>query len=201
MTMSRALGSESVNHGVRVIAVNPGATETDRQVVRWKALAKEKFGDENRWRELTTGFPMGRLATLDEMKGDLDKKLADLDETVAREKQRATDSEIGRLAFPSFLQSIEVRRKNIRTTMKDLETERSRQREELAAAAAQLASAFTFEHVPVHRIGLYHAIENEASCRAATKAGFEYEGTLRQSWRYPDGELHDEHVHSGLPSH
>ena len=53
--------------GVRVVAVNPGATETDRQVVRWKALAKEKFGDENRWRELTTGFPMGRLATLDEV--------------------------------------------------------------------------------------------------------------------------------------
>ena len=50
-----------------VVAVNPGATETDRQVVRWKALAKEKFGDENRWRELTTGFPMGRLATLDEV--------------------------------------------------------------------------------------------------------------------------------------
>ena len=67
MTLSRALGSESVNHGVRVVAVNPGATETDRQVVRWKALAKEKFGDENRWRELTTGFPMGRLATLDEV--------------------------------------------------------------------------------------------------------------------------------------
>ena len=67
MTMSRALGSESVYHGVRVVAVNPGATETDRQVVRWKALAKEKFGDENRWRELTTGFPMGRLATLDEV--------------------------------------------------------------------------------------------------------------------------------------
>ena len=67
MTMSRALGAESVNHGVRVVAVNPGATETDRQVVRWKALAKQKFGDENRWRELTTGFPMGRLATLDEV--------------------------------------------------------------------------------------------------------------------------------------
>lgn len=81
-----------------------------------------------------------RLSTLDEMKGDLDKKLADLDDTVAREKQRATDSEIGRLAFPSFLQSIEVRRKNIRTTMKDLEDERSRQRDELAAAFQDLKS-------------------------------------------------------------
>ncbi len=81
-----------------------------------------------------------RLATLDEMKGDLDKKLADLDESVAREKQRAHDSDIGRLAFPSFLQSIDVRRKNIRTTMKDLEGERSRQQEELAAAFQDLKS-------------------------------------------------------------
>jgi flagellar export protein FliJ len=81
-----------------------------------------------------------RLATLDEMKADLDKKLADLDDSVAREKQRANDSDIGRLAFPSFLQSIDVRRKNIRTTMKDLEGERARQQEELAAAFQDLKS-------------------------------------------------------------
>jgi 3-oxoacyl-[acyl-carrier protein] reductase len=67
MAMSRALGAESVDFGVRVIAVNPGATETDRQVVRWKARATKELGDENRWRELTTGFPLGRLATLDEV--------------------------------------------------------------------------------------------------------------------------------------
>ena len=67
MTMSRALGADSVKHGVRVVAVNPGATETDRQVVRWKARAKQELGDENRWRELTTGFPFGRLASLDEV--------------------------------------------------------------------------------------------------------------------------------------
>jgi hypothetical protein len=67
MAMSRALGAESVDHGVRVVAVNPGATETDRQVVRWKARAKNELGDENRWRELTTGFPRGRLATVDEV--------------------------------------------------------------------------------------------------------------------------------------
>ncbi len=67
MAMSRALGAESVDHGVRVIAVNPGAIETDRQVVRWKARAKTELGDENRWRELTTGFPRGRLGTVDEV--------------------------------------------------------------------------------------------------------------------------------------
>jgi NAD(P)-dependent dehydrogenase (short-subunit alcohol dehydrogenase family) len=67
MAMSRALGAESVDHGVRVVAVSPGAIETDRQVVRWKARAKAEFGDQNRWRELTTGFPRGRLGTVDEV--------------------------------------------------------------------------------------------------------------------------------------
>ena len=67
MAMSRALGAESVDYGVRVVAVNPGAIETDRQVVRWKARAKAKLGDENRWRELVTGFPRGRLGTVDEV--------------------------------------------------------------------------------------------------------------------------------------
>jgi 3-oxoacyl-[acyl-carrier protein] reductase len=69
MAMSRALGAESVDYGVRVVALNPGSIETDRQVVRWKARAKKELGDENRWRELTTGFPRGRLGTVDEVAG------------------------------------------------------------------------------------------------------------------------------------
>jgi 3-oxoacyl-[acyl-carrier protein] reductase len=67
MAMSRALGAESVDYGVRVVALNPGSIETDRQVVRWKARAKKELGDENRWRELTTGFPRGRLGRVDEV--------------------------------------------------------------------------------------------------------------------------------------
>lgn len=67
MAMSRGLGVDSIRHGVRVVAVNPGNTETDRQVVRWKARARDKFGDESRWRELTTDFPLGRLAKVDEV--------------------------------------------------------------------------------------------------------------------------------------
>jgi NAD(P)-dependent dehydrogenase (short-subunit alcohol dehydrogenase family) len=69
MAMSRALGAESPKYGVRVVAVNPGGTETDRQVVRWKARASKELGDENRWRELTTGFPFGRLGTVAEVAG------------------------------------------------------------------------------------------------------------------------------------
>ena len=67
MAMSRALGAESPQYGVRVIAVNPGSIETDRQVVRWKARAKAKLGDENRWRELITHLPFSRLGSVDEL--------------------------------------------------------------------------------------------------------------------------------------
>jgi 3-oxoacyl-[acyl-carrier protein] reductase len=67
MAMTRALGAESVQHGVRVVGVNPGGTETDRQIVKWRARAEKEFGTPERWRELTTGFPFGRLATVDEV--------------------------------------------------------------------------------------------------------------------------------------
>ena len=76
-----------------------------------------------------------RIASIDAMKADLERKLADLDDTVAREKQRAGDSDIGRLAFPSFLRSIETRRENLRTTLKEIERE-------YAAAQQDLTDAF-----------------------------------------------------------
>jgi flagellar protein FliJ len=65
-----------------------------------------------------------RMATLDGMKADVDKKLADLEDSVARERQRAGDTDIGRLAFPSFLRSIDGRRENLRATLKEIERER-----------------------------------------------------------------------------
>jgi len=76
-----------------------------------------------------------RIASIDAMKADLERKLADLDDNVAREKQRAGDSDIGRLAFPSFLRSIEQRRENLRTTLKEIERE-------YAAAQADMENAF-----------------------------------------------------------
>ena len=76
-----------------------------------------------------------RMASIEAMKSDLEKKLSDLDDNVAREKQRAGDSDIGRLAFPSFLKSIEVRRENLRTTLKDIE-------KEYATAQLDLTNAF-----------------------------------------------------------
>lgn len=76
-----------------------------------------------------------RIAAIHAMQADLERKLADLDDNVTREKQRAGDSDIGRLAFPSFLRSIEARRENLRTTLKEMEREH-------AAAQIDLSSAF-----------------------------------------------------------
>jgi flagellar FliJ protein len=64
-----------------------------------------------------------RIAAIDTMRADLEHKLSDLDDNVAREKQRAGDSDIGRLAFPSFLRSIDARRENLRNTLKEIERE------------------------------------------------------------------------------
>jgi len=81
-----------------------------------------------------------RMATLDGMKADAERKLADLEDSVARERQRAGDSDIGRLAFPSFLRSIETRRENLRATLKDIERERVTAQAELNTAFQDLKS-------------------------------------------------------------
>jgi 3-oxoacyl-[acyl-carrier protein] reductase len=67
MALSRALGAQSPECGVRVVGINPGAIETDRQVVRWRARAEKELGSADRWRELTKGFPFGRLGTVNEV--------------------------------------------------------------------------------------------------------------------------------------
>ena len=81
-----------------------------------------------------------RMATLDGMKADVERKLADLEDRVARERQRAGDTDIGRLAFPSFLRSIEIRREKLRETLKDIERERVLCQTDLASAFQDLKS-------------------------------------------------------------
>jgi flagellar protein FliJ len=81
-----------------------------------------------------------RMATLDGMKADAERKLADLEDSVVRERQRAGDSDIGRLAFPSFLRSIESRRENLRATLKDIERERVTAQTDLNTAFQDLKS-------------------------------------------------------------
>ena len=62
MAFTRALGSRSLEDGVRVVGINPGPVETDRIVTLMKTQAAARFGDENRYGELMQRFPLGRPA-------------------------------------------------------------------------------------------------------------------------------------------
>jgi flagellar protein FliJ len=64
-----------------------------------------------------------RISMFAAMRRDLEGELANLDNNVAREKQRARDSQIGRLALPALLRSIEERREKLLTTLKEIERE------------------------------------------------------------------------------
>lgn len=67
MAFTRAVGSKSVDHGVRVVGINPPATRTDRMLTRLRNVAEQNFGDPERWPELTTHLPFGRAAEPDEV--------------------------------------------------------------------------------------------------------------------------------------
>jgi NAD(P)-dependent dehydrogenase (short-subunit alcohol dehydrogenase family) len=71
MAFTRALGAESVDHGIRVIGINPGRIETERLIGHFKEQAQRDFGDESRWTELqskvTETLPFKRLGRTDEI--------------------------------------------------------------------------------------------------------------------------------------
>lgn len=68
----------------------------------------------------------------------------------------------------------------------------------VATAAVRLAVGHGFDSLRLHRVMLYHAIENVASCGVARKVGFRLEATTKLSYRFGDGEFHDEHLHAVL---
>jgi RimJ/RimL family protein N-acetyltransferase len=70
----------------------------------------------------------------------------------------------------------------------------------VASAAVIAAAQFGFGGLGLHRLHLFHAVENTASCRVAAAAGFRLEGQLRKSYRFADGAYHDEHLHARLSS-
>ncbi|KAA2253960.1 GNAT family N-acetyltransferase [Solihabitans fulvus] len=68
----------------------------------------------------------------------------------------------------------------------------------VGTAAVRAVSDWAFGGLGLHRIQLFHAVANPASCRVATVAGYRWEGTLRESTSYGDGLRHDEHLHARL---
>jgi hypothetical protein len=67
MAFSRGIGATSLDHGVRVLAVNPGPVETDRIVRLFKTRAEAELGDAGRWKEILARGPGGRAATVKEV--------------------------------------------------------------------------------------------------------------------------------------
>jgi len=67
MAFTRALGHASQKDGIRVVGINPGATETERQTMLLRHRAQTELGDGERFRELLAGNPFGRIATAHEI--------------------------------------------------------------------------------------------------------------------------------------
>jgi len=71
MAFTRALGAEAPDHGVRVVGLNPGKTETERLVRLFRDQASASLGDAERWRELAdksnATLPFKRAARAEEV--------------------------------------------------------------------------------------------------------------------------------------
>ncbi|MBU2980187.1 SDR family oxidoreductase [Lentibacter algarum] len=62
LAMTRALGAQSPEHGIRVLGVNPSATSTERAIQLWRDQAQRELGESERWPELLKTLPFGRPA-------------------------------------------------------------------------------------------------------------------------------------------
>ena len=79
-----------------------------------------------------------RLKSLDDMRGDLRKKMTDLEAMVQEEQRRAAHSDLGRLAFPTFARSVQARRENIQRSIDEVEKQAATVTEELQNAYREL---------------------------------------------------------------
>ena len=62
MAFTRAVGSRSIDEGIRVVGVNTGLVETDRAKTLLQTRAEMELGDRERWRELLKNQPLDRAA-------------------------------------------------------------------------------------------------------------------------------------------
>lgn len=68
----------------------------------------------------------------------------------------------------------------------------------VASRAIMAVTGWAVDVLGLHRLELIHSVANIASCRAADKAGFHAEGTLRSHGHHIDG-WHDMHLHGHVP--
>jgi RimJ/RimL family protein N-acetyltransferase len=67
-------------------------------------------------------------------------------------------------------------------------------------AAVQMLARLAFDSLMANRVFIRCASENQRSAAVAKRAGFVFEGKLRNSIRDANGELHDAEVYSLIPS-
>tara|TARA_B100001964_G_scaffold81636_1_gene92185 strand:- start:4796 stop:5572 length:777 start_codon:yes stop_codon:yes gene_type:complete len=67
IAFTRALGSHSLDDGVRVVGINPGPVQTDRIVALLQARAQREKGDSSRWADYLEALPLGRAAKPEEV--------------------------------------------------------------------------------------------------------------------------------------
>jgi NAD(P)-dependent dehydrogenase (short-subunit alcohol dehydrogenase family) len=67
IAFTKAVGSTSLDKGVRVVGCNPGPVETDRIVTLMKTRAERELGDADRWQEYLQKLPLGRAAKAEEV--------------------------------------------------------------------------------------------------------------------------------------
>jgi NAD(P)-dependent dehydrogenase (short-subunit alcohol dehydrogenase family) len=66
--VTRSLGGRSLDDGIRVLGINPGAVETERLRTVLRDRAQKMFGDASRWRDvMAESQPLGRAATTKEV--------------------------------------------------------------------------------------------------------------------------------------
>ena len=66
--VTRSLGGRSIDDGIRVVGVNPGAVDTERWRAIHQARAEKILGDASRWQEvLSPDRPLGRAAKPEEI--------------------------------------------------------------------------------------------------------------------------------------
>jgi len=67
ITLTRAMGGASLDHGVRVVGINPGDMVNERGMMFLKRYATKHLGDAERWEEMIQDLPGGRAATSEDM--------------------------------------------------------------------------------------------------------------------------------------
>ncbi|HEY3776669.1 MAG TPA: hypothetical protein VGL35_01280 [Rhizomicrobium sp.] len=135
---------------------------------REKLLQTKRFRVDSLRRQVTT---LGAMA------GDVERKLADLEEAIARERQRANDSSMGRLALPSVLRAMDERRDNLNATLREIGRERAQVELELDKTSGEVRNvemeveqasnraaeaSLSRQRMPLHELALARQLRRHA---------------------------------------